>query len=332
MRVPRRTRLVRRATFVSAEAAAFIPSDDQYQSQAARGVGAATARRSHFWKAVRAFRFGTIVGVASSLQACEANAPRIGARQAVPVERAMEAVSLDSLAEISLTVEASITAIQPTEAPYITTTTRVTYRRQSDGSWSKESALMTTGPNGPVEASRVIEQNDSTFVVMQDGSRRHIGEAAQLRSGNAMVDSARAAWVGRFRDSLRVARRPPASRTRLGRDPRTLLFASKRAAEQVHAAFRAASGSSRMIGARTTRYSGTTAAGAFEIDADSATGAISRQFTVAPDGNSVTVLHSYAPLPGGDLVRTASHYAFSGRPGTPTGRTLNITYTNVLAR
>ena len=194
--------------------------------------------------------------------------------------------------------------------------------------------MMIPGPNGLAAVGRVLQRNETTFVVQPDGALRPIAHGAQTAGANALVDSARATWAASMRDSLglRGRIRVPAERQQSNRDPRKTLFASRRSAAQAHAAYRAMSRSSSAVGSGTNRYREASSSGRFDIAVDSARGAVTRQFVVGPDGISVTTIHDYAPLPGGDLVRTSSRSVYSGKAGPASDRTVTITYSNVLVR
>lgn len=254
-------------------------------------------------------------------------------RPSVPVAQAMEAVSIESISEISYDEQVAVSSTSAA-APISTTNMHVVHRRSADGSWSEETTLLVPGPNGPIAAGRILSRNDSTFVLMRDGSVRLIDQGAQHPSANAAIDSARGVWIARQRDSLGLVQRDRSSPTRQGaqHDPRRLLFVLKSAAPQVHSAFRTASRSTSPAANGAIRYSGATGSGRFDFDVDSGTGAVTRLTATGSDGMVVTTSHAYAPLPGGDLVRASSRSNYVGTAKAPLDRVVTINYANILVR
>lgn len=84
-------------------------------------------------------------------------------------------------------------------------------------------------------------------------------------------------------------------------------------------------GASQPAGAGTERYSSDSHGTHFEMIVDSTSGATLRELVRTADGSVVEKLHSYSPLPSGDLVRSESRIFFSSTAPGSTRKSLRFT-------
>ena len=194
--------------------------------------------------------------------------------------------------------------------------------------------MLMPGRDGPTAIGRVLRRNDSTFAVSASGSVTLLASAAGLAAASPEFDNARVAMGSRLRDSLGLTRR---GRREVGRsasapDPLARILFSRAGAEALHGAYRTSSRSSESLGAGRVRYRGPAGVNTFEIEVDSASGAVLAQTSTAPDGSATTTRHTYAVLPGGTLARATSRSTYATRAGPSFDRTVTIAYSNIRVR